>query len=74
MGIYMSGPLSRGPPPYSPFFSFLVRSILLFDLKRHHSFAPTLASAGARARKICQGRGAVAARPKGLSLIDRAPR
>jgi len=39
-----------------PFFSFLVRSILLFDLKKHPFFRPDPCVSRSAARKICQGR------------------
>jgi hypothetical protein len=53
---YMSGAPVKRPPLLLPFSSFLVRSILLFDLKSNPFFRPDPCVRRSAARKICQGR------------------
>src|SRR6516162_9715020 len=71
-GLYERDRCQEGAIPYL-LFSFLVTHSFVRPEETHHSFAPTLASAGARrARSVKDG--AIAPARRGLSLTDRAPR
>src|SRR6516162_3203611 len=70
--LYERDRCQEGAIPYL-LFSFLVTHSFVRPEETHHSFAPTLASAGARrARSVKDG--AIAPARRGLSLTDRAPR